>query len=107
MGRARDALDDVAQKAFKGHLLIKNTDRIEFNINLLQEHTETLMRVTMVAIQDIGLQKDYAPRMEKVEDLVDDLQNNLSFCKRSLGGVIFEIDHKREKLILMSEIKEV
>lgn len=103
MARARDALDELAEKAYKEYILNKNTNRIEFNTYLLQEHTETLIRVVLKGIDEIGLERDYAPRMEKVEDLVDALQNDPSFRKRTLGGVIFERDDAHEKLILEAE----
>jgi len=103
IARARDALDEVADRAYEEHLLNKNTDRFEFNNNLAREHSETLLRVVLKVIEYIGFDRDYAPRMEKVEDLVDALQNDLSFRKRTLGGVVFERDDQNQMLIFSRE----
>ncbi|NCT40534.1 MAG: tRNA lysidine(34) synthetase TilS [Alphaproteobacteria bacterium] len=106
MARARDALDDITQKAFADHLLFKNTNRIEFKISICDAHDEIVLRLLLMCISDIGLDRDYAPRMEKVEDLMFSLKHDVSFRKRTLGGVIFERDDVNKRLILACEKSE-
>lgn len=103
LARARNALDAMAIEALEKNTLNKNTDRIEFKKELLSNHSEIVLRVILQSIVMIGLDKYYSPRMEKVEDLVGALQNDHSFRKRTLGGVIFERDDSRGCLILMRE----
>ena len=101
--RARDALDKISQKIYQNNILNINTSSIEFKIKLLDEHEEIVIRCLQRAMRDIGLEKDYAPRMEKVEALAHDLIHDLSFRKRTLGGVIFERDDAKGMLILTRE----
>lgn len=103
MARAREALDVMAVRAESQYLLLKNTDRIEFNKEFLSEPLETVVRVILKGIGDLGNERDYAPRMEKLEDLAYALVNDLSFRKRTLGGVIFDRDDKAGRVILLCE----
>ena len=105
MARARYALDEMADKAFHDSVLNKNTNCIEFNNKICLYPDEIVMRVLLLAIDDIGLDQDYAPRMERVEDLAHALKYDLSFRKRTLGGVIFERNEKAQSIILTCENK--
>ena len=54
-------------------------------------------------LSEIGLEKEYAPRLERVEDLVGDLIRDDAFRKRTLGGVVFERDDNVGLIILARE----
>ena len=103
MARASDALDIITDKSIEDNTLLINTERIEFNLNVCELHIEILIRIILKAIDMIGLAREYAPRLERVENLVEGLQNDLSFRKRTLGGVIFERDDQGGRLILTCE----
>ena len=107
LDRGRLALDEISKNAFNERLLYKDTNRVEFNNDLCDEHEEILIRCLQKAIFEIGDDRDYAPRLERIETLAHDLKHDLSFRKRTLGGVIFERDDKRGVLILSKEKLDV
>ncbi len=106
LARARQALDIFTDEAFERYLISKNAGPIEFSKDLLDAPEEIVIRVLFRCFDLIGLDRDYAPRMEKVESLVDALKNDASFRRRTLGGIIFERDDKAGYLILMRENNE-
>lgn len=98
LSRARNALDEIALKAFDDALLINDTKHFEFNLKSLRSVPEEVMlRVVLRALERLGPERDYAPRMEKIEALLDDLRDAKVFRKRTLGGVIFERDDTRNE----------
>ncbi|MGH1398061.1 MAG: tRNA lysidine(34) synthetase TilS [Alphaproteobacteria bacterium] len=102
--RARDALDEIAGEVFADCALNKKSKRIEFDLSLVNSHPEEIvLRVVLRAMAMIGAQRDYAPRLERVEDLVVDLMADAAFRKRTLGGVIFERDDAAGLIILQQE----
>lgn len=102
--RARVALEQVTETAFKNSFLNKNTNRIEFNFNILNSWPEEIvLRVVLKAMEEIGPIRDYGPRMENLEALIYDLRSPQAFRKRTLGGVIFERDDESRRLILNRE----
>lgn len=103
MARARYALDHNADCVFKDNALYINTTRIEFNNKLCLNPDEIVIRVLLLAMDQIGLKREYAARMEKVEALAHSLKYDLSFRKRTLGGVIFERDEARGRIVLKCE----
>lgn len=104
INRAREALDFFAEKAQKDCVLVSNTKRIEYNYKLLRDYPdEVVLRCVMAAFVHFNPDADYAPRMEKVEALLDDLIGEESFRKRTLGGVVFERDDENQRLILAAE----
>ncbi|MEM7679439.1 MAG: hypothetical protein AAF182_00325 [Pseudomonadota bacterium] len=52
-------------------------------------------------------ERDYLPRMEKIEALFEDLKRSTEkggdFRKRTLGGLIFEVDEKNHTLMVYKE----
>lgn len=103
MARARYALDEMADKAFRDSVSNKDTNRIEFNNKICFQPDEIVVRVLLLAIEAIGIDRDYSPRMERVEDLAHALKYDLSFRKRTLGGVIFERNEAAQSIILTRE----
>lgn len=104
LNRAAEALDFYAEEAQKHCIIVKNTDRIEFNCKSLQKYPEeTIFRVVMAAFVHFNPETEYGPRMEKVEALLKDLISLEPFRKRTLGGVVFERDDVRHTLIMVKE----
>ncbi|MFK7840529.1 MAG: tRNA lysidine(34) synthetase TilS [Bdellovibrionales bacterium] len=101
--RARDALDQIAAEIFNENLTKKETNRIEFNVVVCRKHAEIVLRVLQRCFEEIGAERDYAPRMEKLEDLVLSLKHDIAFRKRTLGGIVFERNDKKQVLILTTE----
>ena len=95
LGRARRALDELAEKIVKDAVLEKNTKRIVLKYkDLASQPEEIMLRCVLKVVEDLRPESDYAPRMEKAEALLDDLRSSDSFRKRTLGGVIFERNDK-------------
>jgi len=91
--RARDALDAMTERAFEESVRDSDTTRVELDKETLLAYPEEIvLRVILRVLSEIGLEKDYAPRLERVEDLVADLIRSDAFRKRTLGGVVFERD---------------
>ncbi len=104
LSRARKALDSVAEKAYKEAVFKNDTKCTVFkNDVLLRQPEEIILRCVLKALEKFRPEADYAPRMEKVEALLDDLIRSDDFRKRTLGGVIFERDDKAAQLILTRE----
>ena len=108
LSRARKALDMVADKVYKQAVFDNNPDRIVFKFDILiSEPEEIVLRCVLKALEHLRQEADYAPRMEKVEALVDDLRRSQNapegFRKRTLGGVVFALDDKAGELILSQE----
>ncbi len=104
LARARDALDEWAEKTWEEVIIKFDTKHIEFNLKpLLDKPEEVVLRVVLKAFGRIGADRDYAPRMEKVEALLYDLRSPQPFRKRTLGGVIFERDDTAQILRLDAE----
>lgn len=108
LSRARKALDMLADKAYKEAILKNNSDRIVFKIDILDtEPEEIVLRCLLKALECLRPESDYAPRMEKIETLLYDLISSQNgpdgFRKRTLGGVVFEVDERAGQLILSQE----
>jgi len=61
------------------------------------------LRVLLRVMSVLGPERDYAPRMEKVEMLLDDLRSLDAFRKRTLGGLIFIREDKTHEIIIQVE----
>jgi tRNA(Ile)-lysidine synthase len=95
LSRARKALDNMAEAVYKKAAYKKDTDCIVFNLMaLLEQPEEIVLRCVLKAMEAFRPGADYAPRMEKVEALVEDLIGGGVFRKRTLGGVVFERDDR-------------
>lgn len=102
--RARKALDELSAKAYEDGIVEIDTGRIVFDFqHFAQQPDEIGLRVLMKAIQILCPNRDYAPRMEKLEDLFSDLVAMNDFRKRTLGGVVFERDEAEERIVLSIE----
>ena len=104
LARARQALEIWTEEVYKEVNIKNDAKRIEFQLKpLLSKPEEVIVRVVLMAFRQLRPESDYAPRMEKVEALVHDLRSLTDFRKRTLGGVIFEVDQGEDVLILAPE----
>lgn len=104
LSRARKTLDSIALEAYQSLLLNKNTDRIEFNLGVFQgTYEEIALRVLLLAVHDLRGDAPYGPRFEKIEALFEDFYFARDMRKRTLGGVVFDVDAARDALILSRE----
>lgn len=104
LSRARDALEEMTDKAYGCAAKKINTKQIVFELRALFEWPEEIvLRAVSKAMNEIAPHSDYAPRMEKVEALVLDLIHQDNFRKRTLGGVIFTRDDKNGLITLGQE----
>lgn len=108
MERAREALNRMAGRVFDDNALKMNSNRIVFNFNnLINNDKEVIFRVVLRGVQSLSSSGDYGVRMQKLEALCDDLcaqaDTQAGFRKRTLGGVVFEVDFPQGHLILSKE----
>lgn len=107
LARARHALEEMAEMALQDIMLESDANRIVLNYEILKAWPgEIGLRVLMKAMDRLGLERDYPPRMEKIEELFEDLMLESSFRKRTLGGVVIERDDRQSRIVLVSEYKD-
>lgn len=103
-GRIRNALDRISEEALQNTVLEKDASRITLNFAMLKtQPDEIVLRALLKAMDALSGKRDYGPRMEKTEKLLEELLTGRPFRKRTLGGVIFERKDKTGKLILTRE----
>ncbi len=106
--RARAALEEISQKAFDTALKEKKEDtvRIDFNITLTQTE-EIAFRMLIKATRILREEAPYNIRMDRLENLFEDLYFNPShFKSRTLGGLKFSITDKNTVLCIEKEKKK-
>ncbi len=102
--RARQALEYMTDKVLHEATASINTNRVVYNILPLQESPDEIaLRVILRAIHHLRSNKNYLPRMEKIEVLFEDLMSDQKFRKRTLGGLIFERDDKNGYVYITHE----
>ncbi len=102
--RARVALDYYSGEVYEQSILFKDTKRIEFIFSvLLEAPEEVFIRCLLKGFKHFDFGKDYAPRMERVEQITYDLLCDKPFRKRTLGGVVFMRDDKRQVFTMLRE----
>lgn len=106
MARARKALEILAKQSYEKAILTKEPNSIVFDFNILKElQEEIVFRIINLAVKDMGGSSKYGVRMEKIENLLDDLLKPFPFRKRTLGKMVFERDDKRGHFIVSAEEK--
>ncbi len=104
IGRARTALERIADSVYSNAVLEINSNRIVLNLSILKtEPDEIILRCVLKAISTLRSAAEYAPRFEKVEALCDALLSEEGFRKRTLGGVVFEVEADGQRFSLMHE----
>lgn len=106
LDRARESLDNLADKLYKTAGADLKSGRIVFDCKALSNlDFELLLRVVKKAMDELAPCEGYGPRTEKLESLVSDFMNEKPFRKRTLGGVVFEISKDGSQVILEKENK--
>lgn len=95
LARARDALENFAERLFQDALKDRREDGFMFDYKALAAAPEELvLRVVLQAMDELRPDADYAPRMERVESLMERILHDPSFNGATLGGCVFAIDRK-------------
>ncbi|GJL85035.1 MAG: tRNA(Ile)-lysidine synthase [Micavibrio sp.] len=104
LARARQALDQIADMAVQDVTIENEPKRIVLNNEVLKAWPgEIGLRILIKAINTLGTESAYGPRMEKVEALFEALMLEPEFRKRTLGGVIVDRDDKANTVLLTTE----
>ena len=104
LARARQALDQIAEMAQHDVTIESGPEKIILNCDVLKAWPgEIGLRILIKAINLLGGESDYGPRMEKVETLFEALMLEKDFRKRTLGGVIVARDDKQAQVVLEAE----
>lgn len=107
LARAKEALQQIAIETFDKILLEKNTNRIVLTLSGVRKALDEIaFRTILMAVEYLNHERDYLPRMERLEDLFEDVKTGKEFRKRTLGGLIFECDEGRDQLIIHKEPKK-
>lgn len=93
--RARHALEILTTKLYEEAILESTDEQQVLNLNVLKAYPEELvLRVLQRVLRDFRKQETYDVRMERLEDLFDNLWHNTdSFKPRTLGGAKFSISN--------------
>lgn len=103
--RARDALDALSDELLERALKNGGAEDFLFDLNILRSaHEELVVRVLLKSLAVLRPDADYAPRMEKVEALVERLVKDPAFNGATLGGCIFAIDRKNGTVWIRKEV---
>ncbi len=101
LARARQALDELAEKAWVESCTGKSRRDISFDHALLSLWpAEIRLRVVLAAMRTLAAAEDYGPRMEKVEALEADMFCVTPFRRRTLGGCVFSRMDKGRRLVI-------
>jgi tRNA(Ile)-lysidine synthase len=92
LARARRALETIAQEIFDKTQKQKSAEEISFVWSALQKvPEEILLRVLMLAADELRPGEEYSPRMEKLESLMARLLAEEGFKSATLGGCLFSL----------------
>ncbi len=104
--RAKDALEWLTDRAVKDCVEYTNNKSLTINLDKLPDYPlEIAVRVLQRAITSLTPITDYAPRLEKIELLAEELHTDSPFRKRTFAQIIFEkkILNDGKKLLLTKE----
>ncbi|PJB70135.1 MAG: tRNA lysidine(34) synthetase TilS [Alphaproteobacteria bacterium CG_4_9_14_3_um_filter_47_13] len=102
--RAREALDFYADQMFTQACVQKEATFFSFAFDVLVKAPEEIrLRVLAKAMKLLIPQRDYAPRMEKMERLVMQVFEDPAFKKASLGGCLISYHYKTGRIIVETE----
>lgn len=104
LARARAALEKFAQDLFDETVVEKSDDGFVFDWSALKMAEEELvLRVLLIAVGRIYPDDDYAPRMEKMENLLSRLMGEEGFKSATLAGCLFALNLKKGTLSVEKE----
>lgn len=91
LARAREALEAISAQAYAACRSAEDAHSTIFDFERFQEYpAEIRLRLLLMAMDRLHPARDYAPRMEKAEDLLHALENP-DFKGRTLGGCVFAL----------------
>ncbi len=103
--RARDAIDYISDIEYKNAVKVIDTGIVVLETDLLvKQPLEIVIRIILKAMDALkGESGGYGPRLERVENLCEDLVRPEPFRKRTLGGIIFEKKVRSREIVLLLE----
>ena len=105
MARARQALEEITEDIFARAVQQSDMDTMALDYDfLMKQPAEIRLRVVLKLMDTLGPNRNYAPRMEKCEDLESRIFGNAHFKAATLGGVIFRLDKAENILLAEKEI---
>ena len=106
--RARHALSDMAEQGFQNCVLEQGEEQVVLDKQkLLEQPEEIAFRIIVQATKLFKRDKNYAIRMDRLENLFGSLYHNgVDFKPRTLGGLIFALKDKNTALYIEKENKE-
>jgi len=103
LSRAKDALVWLSQQAWD-NTVTTTGQAIRINLDALSNYPEEIhFRVIKSAVLSMTPDRDYAPRMEKLEEIATQLFTELPFRKQTFAKLIFENRIKNGTAILVIE----
>ena len=104
LGRARAALEHYAAAAWDSALVSQNTDELVFDLTKFFSVPEDIrVRVLMRALEQIGGDHGYGPRLERVEELAAVLFDGEGFTRTTLHHCLVENSTARGTLRISRE----
>lgn len=104
LARARAALEDMSRDLFTRALLERRKDGFLFDYKALRAgHEELVLRVIQAAMEELRPGNDYAPRMERLENLMHRILKDGDFNGATLGGCLFAPDRENETVWIGKE----
>jgi tRNA(Ile)-lysidine synthase len=103
--RAREAICYLVDREYKNVSYYMNTKTIVLKRDLLKTLPfEIVIRIVLKAMEALNEENGgYGPRLQRVENLCEDLMASKPFRKRTLGGVIFERDDNFARIVMLRE----
>jgi tRNA(Ile)-lysidine synthase len=106
--RARKALEQITEEAWKNHACIINSRRIEFSFRMFQSCPEEIsLRLLSKSIRAVtGPKKTYPPRLEKLETIHQQILSDINFKAATLGGAVIQVKRVgqgREKHLIIQK----
>lgn len=99
LSRAKTALEDFAHDLFVMAVKEQRDDGFLLDYKALHAaHEELVVRVLLHVMDQLRPDADYAPRMEKLENLLERIFKDPGFNGATLGGCLFALNRKNETL---------
>lgn len=97
--RAKQALEEISKKAWKGLCVHQSTRDIHLDFSKWQAQPEEIqIRVLQKAFLILEAERDYAPRLERIENLNAQLRDENVFKKVSFGHCF--VERKNDKILI-------
>jgi tRNA(Ile)-lysidine synthase len=104
LARAKEALEHYTNELLAASIVCQDSDTITLEYKILATAPpEIRLRVLLRGISLFNPDKNYAPRMERCEDLEARIFEEKDFHAATLGGVIFRLDLVQKHLLLEKE----